>query len=63
MKKFTIEPEFHNLKISQYLKEKGYSGRGIRNVEVYLNGKRVKTTRQVKKNAKLLVKEKEKEVG
>lgn len=63
MKKFTVEAEFHNIKISQYLKEKGYSGRGIRNVEVYLNGKRVKTTKQVKKNARLLVKEKEKEVG
>ncbi|MGL6100975.1 MAG: RluA family pseudouridine synthase, partial [Fusobacteriaceae bacterium] len=46
-----------------YLKEKGYSGRGIRNVEVYLNGKRTKTTKQVKKNARLLVKEKDKEVG
>lgn len=63
MKKFIVEPEFHNMKISQYLKEKGYSGRGIRNVEVYLNGKRTKTTKQVKKNARLLVKEKEKEVG
>nr|WP_307775100.1 RluA family pseudouridine synthase [uncultured Cetobacterium sp.] len=63
MKKFVIEDEYHNMKISQYLREKGYSGRGIRNVEVYLNGKRVKTTRQVKKNARLLVKEKEKEVG
>ena len=63
MKRFIVEAEFHNLKISQYLKEKGYSGRGIRNVEVYLNGKRVKTTKQVKKNARLLVKEKEKEVG
>lgn len=63
MKKFVIESEFHNMKISQYLREKGYSGRGIRNVEVYLNGKRTKTTKQVKKNARLLVKEKEKEVG
>lgn len=63
MKKFIIEAEYHNMKISQYLREKGYSGRGIRNVEVYLNGKRVKTTKQVKKNGKLLVKEKEKEVG
>ncbi|MGL4653652.1 RluA family pseudouridine synthase [Cetobacterium sp.] len=63
MKRFIVEAEFHNMKISQYLKEKGYSGRGIRNVEVYLNGKRTKTTKQVKKNAKLLVKEKEKEVG
>lgn len=63
MKKFIVEPEFHNMKISQYLKEKGYSGRGIRNVEVYLNGKRTKTTKQIKKNARLLVKEKEKEVG
>lgn len=63
MKKFTIEPEFHNFKISAYLREKGYSGRGIRNLEVYFNGKKVKTTKQVKKNGKLLVKEKEKEVG
>lgn len=63
MKKFVVESEFHNMKISQYLREKGYSGRGIRNVEVYLNGKRTKTTKQVKKNARLLVKEKEKEVG
>jgi len=63
MKKFVVEAEFHNMKISQYLKEKGYSGRGIRYVEVYLNGKRTKTTKQVKKNARLLVKEKEKEVG
>lgn len=63
MKKFIVEAEFHNMKISQYLREKGYSGRGIRNVEVYLNGKRTKTTKQVKKNARLLVKEKEKEVG
>lgn len=63
MKRFVVEPEFHNMKISQYLREKGYSGRGIRNVEVYLNGKRTKTTKQVKKNARLLVKEKEKEVG
>lgn len=63
MKKFVVESEFHNMKISQYLREKGYSGRGIRNVEVYLNGKRIKTTKQVKKNARLLVKEKEKEVG
>ncbi|MGL4210854.1 MAG: hypothetical protein ACRCRT_04830, partial [Cetobacterium somerae] len=47
MKKFVVEPEFHNMKISQYLREKGYSGRGIRNVEVYLNGKRTKTTKQV----------------
>ncbi|MGL5917952.1 MAG: RluA family pseudouridine synthase [Cetobacterium sp.] len=63
MKKFIVEAEFHNMKITQYLKEKGYSGRGIRNVEVYLNGKRTKTTKQVKKNARLLVKEKDKEVG
>lgn len=62
MKKFIIEPEFHNFKISQYLKEKGYSGRGIRNVEVFLNGKRCKTSKLVKKNARLLVKERDKEV-
>lgn len=63
MKKFTIEPEFHNFKISDYLREKGYSGRGIRNLEIYFNGKRVKATKNLKKNGKLLVREKEKEVG
>ncbi len=35
MNKFIIEAEFHNFKISDYLREKGYSGRGIRNIEVY----------------------------
>ncbi|MBC2856254.1 MAG: RluA family pseudouridine synthase [Cetobacterium sp.] len=64
MKKFTIEPEYNNYKISQYLREvKGYSGRSLRNVEVYLNGKRVKTTKTLKKLNRLMVKEKGKEVG
>lgn len=63
MKKFIVESEYHNFKISDYLREKGYSGRGIRNLEVYLNGKRTKTTKKLKKNSKLLVKEKEKEVN
>lgn len=63
MRKFTVEAEFHNFKISDYLKEKGYSGRGIRNLEIYFNGKRVKPSKLVKKNGKLYVKEKEKEVG
>lgn len=64
MKKFIIEPEYHNYKISQYLKEvKGFSGRSIRNVDVYLNGKKVKTSKQVKKLNRLLVKEKLKETG
>ena len=41
--KFIIEPEYDGYEIGTYLKEtKGYSGRGLRNIEIYLNGKRVK---------------------
>lgn len=43
MKKYIIEPEYDGYEIGTYLKEtKGYSGRGLRNLEIYLNGKRVK---------------------
>ncbi|MGX6591027.1 RluA family pseudouridine synthase [Cetobacterium ceti] len=64
MKKFVIEPEYNNYTVSQYLKEvKGYSGRGIRNLEIYLNGKRVKPGKKIKKLNKLLVKEQVKTTG
>lgn len=63
MKKFIIEPEYDGYEIGTYLKEtKGYSGRGLRNLEIYLNGKRVKNnSKKVRKLNRLLIKEKEKE--
>jgi len=61
MKKFIIEPQYSNYKISQYLREvKGYSGRSLRNIECYLDGKRVKTTKKLRKLNRLVVKEKDK---
>ncbi|QNM16249.1 MULTISPECIES: RluA family pseudouridine synthase [Fusobacterium] len=65
MKKYIIEPEYDGYEIGNYLKEtKGYSGRGLRNLEIYLDGKRVKNnSKKIKKNSKLLIKEKEKSTG
>ncbi|MDU1912403.1 RluA family pseudouridine synthase [Fusobacterium sp.] len=65
MKKFVIEPEYDGYEIGTYLKEtKGYSGRGLRNLEIYLNGKRVKNnSKKVRKLNRLLIKEKDKETG
>lgn len=65
MKKFIVEEEFDGYEIGNYLKEsKGYSGRGLRQLEIYLNGKRVKNnSKKVKKNNKILIKEKEKSTG
>ena len=61
MKKFIVEPEYDRYKISQYLTEvKGYSGRSLRKIEVTLNGKRVKTSKKIRKLNRLVVKEKEK---
>ena len=62
IKKYIIEPEYDGYEIGNYLKEtKGYSGRGLRNLEIYLDGKRVKNnSKKIKKNSKLLIKEKEK---
>ena len=65
MKKFIIEPEYDGYEIGTYLKEtKGYSGRGLRNLEIYLNGKRVKNnSKKVRKLNRVLIKEKDKETG
>ena len=65
MKKFIIEPEYDGYEIGTYLKEtKGYSGRGLRNLEIYLNGKRVKNnSKKVRKLNRVLIKEKETETG
>jgi len=65
IKKYIIEPEYDGYEIGNYLKQtKGYSGRGLRNLEIYLDGKRVKNnSKKIKKNSKLLIKEKEKSTG
>ncbi|MBR8701902.1 Ribosomal large subunit pseudouridine synthase D [Fusobacterium sp. DD29] len=65
IKKYIVEPEYDGYEIGNYLKEsKGYSGRGLRNLEIYLNGKRVKNnSKKVKKDGKVLIKEKEKSTG
>ena len=61
MKKFIIEPEYNNLKVGEYLKGiKGYSTRNLRNADVYLNGKKVKLDKKIKKLNRLVVVEKEK---
>lgn len=65
MKKIIVAPEHDGYEIGSYLKEVlGYSGRGIRNLEVYLNGKRIKNnSKKIKKLNRILIKEKEKETG
>ena len=61
MKKFKIEKEHHGYKISEYLREiQNYSGRGLRNIEVFLDGKKVRTTQKIRKQGLLKVVEKEK---
>jgi len=48
-----------------YLKEtKGYSSRGLRNLEIYLNGKRIKNNaKKIKKLNRIVIIEKEKSTG
>ena len=61
MKKFRIEKEYQRMKISQYLREvQNYSGRSLRNVEVFLNGKQVRLTKKLPSHGNLKVVEKKK---
>ena len=61
MKKFKIEKEYHRMKISQYLREvQNYSGRILRNVELFLNFKLVRTTKKLPSSGILKVEEKKK---
>ncbi|MCK5779539.1 MAG: RluA family pseudouridine synthase [Psychrilyobacter sp.] len=58
MKKYIIEPEYHGYKVGDYLKEvMGYSSRSMRKIDIYLNGKKVKPNKKVRKLNRLLVKE------
>jgi 23S rRNA pseudouridine1911/1915/1917 synthase len=64
MKKYIVEPEYNNYKVNDYLKEvKGYSGRALRNVDIYLNKKKVKGNTKIKKLNRIVVIEREKETG
>jgi 23S rRNA pseudouridine1911/1915/1917 synthase len=61
MRKFSVEKEYKGYTISRYLREvQEYSGRSIRNLIFYLDGKRVKSTKKLRQYNKLLVYEKEK---
>lgn len=65
MHKYIVEPEYDGYEIGEYLKEsKGYSGRGLRKLEIYLNGKKIKNTaKKIRKLNRILIVEKEKETG
>lgn len=60
-----MEPEYDGYEIGEYLKEtKGYSGRGLRKLEIYLNGKKIKNpAKKIRKLNRILIVEKEKETG
>lgn len=61
MKVFNIEKEHQRMKISQYLREvQNYSGRSLRAVEVFLNGKQVRLTKKLPSRGTLKVIEKKK---
>ena len=61
MKEFILDSRSFRMKVSQYLREfHGYSGRSLRNIEVYFNDNKVKTTYKLPKEGILKVKEKEK---
>lgn len=65
MKKYIVEHEFDGYEIGTYLKEtKGYSSRGLRKLEIYLNGKRIKNNaKKIKKLNRIVIIEKEKSTG
>lgn len=65
MKKYIVEHEYDGYEIGTYLKEtKGYSGRGLRNLEIYLNGKKIKNNaKKIKKLNRIVIIEKEKSTG
>lgn len=65
MKKIIVAPEHDNYKIGDYLKEVlNYSSRRIRNLELFINGKKVKTlSKKIRKLNRILIIEKEKETN
>lgn len=64
MKRFQVEKEYKGYDVIQYLKEvKGYSSRGIKNAEIYVNNKKVKGAKKLRYLQVVKVVEKEKEVN
>ncbi len=67
MQRFEVEKENQTMIVGDYLTEiKNYSRRGLRNAEVYLNGKKVRLDKRMKnltKPNKIVVVEKKKETG
>lgn len=67
MQRFTVDPDHNSYLVGDYLTEiHNYSRRGLRNAEVYLNGKKVrldKKMKNLKKPNQLVVVEKKKETG
>lgn len=58
MKKYIVDPEHHGYKIKDYLKEvHGYSGRSMKKIDIFLNGKKVRLDKKVRKLSRVLVKE------
>lgn len=61
MRKFKLDKSSHRMKISQYLREvQNFSGRSLRNIQVFLNGKQVKTSKKLPSSGELKVIEKKK---
>lgn len=61
MKKYILDEKAFRLKVSQYLRKfHNYSGRSLRNIEVFLDNKQIRTTTKLPKIGTLMVKEKEK---
>lgn len=67
MQKFIVAAEHNGLLVGDYLTEiHNYSRRGLRNAEVYLNGKKTRLDKKIKdlkKPNKIIVVEKKKETG
>lgn len=61
MKVYNLTEKAFRMKASQYLREYlGYSGRILRNIEIYLDDKKIKTTTKLPKSGTLKIIEKEK---
>lgn len=61
MRVFKLDKSSHRMKISQYLREiQNFSGRSLRNIQVFLDGKQVKPSKKLPSRGELKVIEKKK---
>lgn len=61
MKVYKLDKSTHRMKVSQYLREVlSYSGRSLRNIKVYLDGKLVKSSKKLPSRGTIRIEEKEK---